>query len=204
VLLFASIFIALIFLDKDLSSYRGSIAAILTNFVLAYIIVPIPALDYVLMHSSEYVNAPHHAFEFVSAVMSRFGVPVNTPRMHDAYLFVPLPANVYTIYKFFFTDFGLVLALAAVLMIGFFQTIIYLRARAGHKIALLLMALLVYPAVLSIFDDLYSAGGMVLISKATLVATAYYAFLNRVFLGIRLPCLKYLAFSTHTESRGDR
>jgi len=60
--------------------YRGSIAAILTNFVLAYIIVPIPALDYVLMHSSEYANAPHHTFEFVLAVMSRFGAPVNAPK----------------------------------------------------------------------------------------------------------------------------
>lgn len=204
VLLFASIFIALIFLDKDISGYRGNIAAILTNFVLAYIIVPIPALDYVLMHSSEYVNAPHHTFEYVLAVMSRFGAPVNAPKMHDAFLSVPLPTNVYTIYKFFFTDFGLALALAAVLMIGFFQTIIYLRARTGHKVALLLTALLAYPAVLSIFDDLYSAGGLVLISKAALVATAYYAFLNRIYLGIRLPHLTYLACTTHTESRGDR
>jgi oligosaccharide repeat unit polymerase len=204
VLIFASIFIALIFFDKDVSSYRGSIAAILTNFVLAYIIVPIPALDYVLMHSSEYANAPHHTFEFVLAVMSKFGAPANTPKMHDAYLFVPLPTNVYTVYKFFFTDFGVALALAAVLLIGFVQTAIYLRARAGNKVAIFLTALLVYPAVLSIFDDLYSAGGLVLLSKATLVATVYFAFLNRIYPGIRLPHLTFPAFTARTVSGGDR
>jgi len=204
VLLFASLFIALIFFDKDVSNYRGSIAAILTNFVLAYIIVPIPALDYVLMHSAEYANAPHHTFEFVLAVMSRFGAPVNAPKMHDAYLFVPLPTNVYTVYKFFFTDFGLALALAAVLLIGFVQTSIYLRARAGNKVAIFLTALLVYPAALSFFDDLYSAGGLVLVSKATLVATVYFAFLNRIYLGIHLPHLTFPAFTARTESGGGR
>jgi len=204
VLLFAILFIALIFFDKDVSNYRGSIAAILTNFVLAYIIVPIPALDYVLMHSSEYANAPHHTFEFVLAVMSRFGAPVNAPKMHDAYLFVPLPTNVYTVYKFFFTDFGLALALAAVLLIGFIQTGLYLRARAGNKVAIFLTALLVYPAVLSIFDDLYSAGGLVLVLKATLVATVYFAFLNRIYPGIRLPHLSFPAFTARTELGGDR
>lgn len=204
VLIFTSIFIALIFIDKDLSNYRGSIAAILTNFVLAYIIVPIPALDYVLMHSSEYSNAPHHTFEFVLAVMSRFGAPVNAPKMHDAYLFVPLPTNVYTVYKFFFTDFGLVLTLAVVLLIGFVQTAIYLRARAGNKVAIFLTALLVYPAVLSIFDDLYSAGGLVLVSKATLVATVYFTFFNRIYPGIRLPHLTFPAFTARSEPGRDR
>jgi oligosaccharide repeat unit polymerase len=204
VLIFASIFIALIYLDKDVSNYKGSIAALLTNFVLAYIIVPIPALDYVLMHSSEYANAPHHTFEFVLAVMSRFGASVNTPKMHDAYLFVPLPTNVYTVYKFFFTDFGLVLTLAAVLLIGFVQTAIYLRARAGNKVAIFLTALLVYPAVLSIFDDLYSGGGLVLVTKATLVATIYFAFLNRIYPGIRLPHLTFLGFTARTEPGRDR
>ncbi len=204
ILIFTCIFIALIFYDKDVSNYRGSMAAILTNFVLAYIIVPIPALDYVLLHSPEYVYAPHHTFGFVLAVMSRFGAHVNAPKMHDAYLFVPLPTNVYTVYKFFITDFGLALALATIMLIGLFQTAIYLRARAGNKVAIFLTALLVYPAVLSIFDDLYSGGGLVLISKAALVAMVYYAFLNRLYSGIRLPHLTFSAITARTELGGDR
>jgi oligosaccharide repeat unit polymerase len=192
--IFICLFSALIFFDKDVSGFEGDTSAILTNFLLAYIVVPIPALDYVLTHSPEYTNAPHHSFEFILLLLNKFGVPVNVPNMADAYVYVPLPANVYTIYKFYVTDYGLYLAFVVVFIIGFIQTGIYYRAIAGHKVALFIAALLVYPVVMSIFDDLFFAGGFMLILKSWLIAAVYFGLLNRMYCGFRIPHLTLVRF----------
>lgn len=195
-IIFMVLFAVLIFYDKDVSGFQGNTSAILTNFFLAYIVVPISALDYVLMHSSEYLHAPHHSFEFILSLLRKSGVSVNMPNMDDSYVYVPLPTNVYTIYKHYFTDYGIILAFIVVFMIGFIQSIFYNRACAGHKIALFLTGILAYPVVMSIFDDLYFAGGFVLILKSLMIAVAYFGLLNRLNCGIRIPHLKSFNLSS--------
>ncbi len=190
ILAFSAIFIALVFLNKDVS-YFSSTGAVLSNFVLAYVIMPIPALDYVLTHSAEFAHAPHHTFGIVTKVFELLGYSVSAPPNLDAYVWVPLPTNVYTIYKFFFTDFGFCGALVAILAIGLLQTIVYRRATGGDKIAMLLCGLLAYSVLMSIFDDTYSGSGLFLLFKAAFVATVYWGVLNRFSLGIRLPRLRF-------------
>lgn len=197
VALFASIFIGLIFLDKDLSGYGGNIGAILSNFVLAYIVTPLPALDYVLTHPSEYAHAAHHTFQFLLAVLGRVGFEIQPAQGYDADIFVPMPTNVYTVYKFFFTDFGLLGMFIVFVIIGFLQTFVYWRAVRGGRVSIFLSAFLLFPAILSIFDDLYSAGGFLLLLKAMLVALMYFGFLNR--LRFRTDALLLTPKRLHTD-----
>ena len=52
--LFVGLFVGLNFLNKNISTNQGDTVAAIENVTLAYLIVPIPALDYVLTHASEY------------------------------------------------------------------------------------------------------------------------------------------------------
>ncbi|MGD0800872.1 MAG: O-antigen polymerase [Terracidiphilus sp.] len=185
---FVAIFVAVIFLNKDTSGFRGDNVAILSNFFLAYVVVPIPALDGVLMHMADYSNAAHHTFEFLLKTLNAFGCSFQTPPTFDEWVLVPLPTNVYTIYKFYLTDFGLLGMYLAILVIGLLQTIVYRIAIAGSRIALFFCALLVFPAVMSIFDDSYSQ--FVLIAMEGTLAITYFYFLHRLTLGISLPRLR--------------
>ncbi len=182
--LFAVAFVGLIFLDKDISSFKGDVTAILANFVLAYLVVPIAALDYVLTHAGDYAHAIHHTFEFVFRMLSLLGVDVRIPRVVDTYLYVPLPANVYTIYKYYFTDFGIYGMLGMVAVIGFCQTAIYRRALNGGRVSMFLCSILVYCVVISIFDDAYSGSGLLVLIKAFVVALLYFGVLSRVRVGL--------------------
>ncbi len=185
-LLFAVLFISLIFTSKDVSGFRGNTEAIVENFALAYIVAPLPALDYVLMHPSEYSHDANHTFGLLWKLLASLGFDTRVPPQFDKVTFVPLPTNVYTVYKFFFTDFGLVGMLIAVLVIGFVQTSVYWRVVDGGRISLYLCALLIFPAIISTFDDQYT-GSIFLLLKAAVIAVAYFCFLNRLHSGIPVP-----------------
>ncbi len=184
--LFVVLFIGLIYASKDVSNYRGDNEAIVQNFALAYIVAPIPALDYVLTHPSEYSQAANHTFSFFPEIASRLGFDVKAPPAFDSAIAVPMPTNVYTVYKFYLTDFGFLGTFIVIIVIGFCQTVVYRRAVAGGRISLYFCALLTFPAVMSIFADQY-AGSFYLLLKAALLAVLYFCFLNRLQWGIRWP-----------------
>jgi len=186
-LLFVSLFIGLIFVNKDVSNFQGDNGAILKNFVLAYLVSPLPALDYVLTHPSEYAHTANHTFGFLSSLFDLAGFNVGVPQGLDTPVFVPLPTNVYTVYKFFFTDFGLFGMFVPFVIIGFLQTLLYRRAVAGGKVSLLLCVLLVFPPILSIFDDAYGGSGLLFLLKAAFLAVLYFGILSRLQLGVQLP-----------------
>ena len=186
-LVFILLFIGLIFISKDVSNYKGNTGAILNNFILAYVVTPIPALDYVLTHSFEYLHAVQHCFGFLDRFASLLGYKTETAQGLDYYIFVPLPTNVYTVYKFFITDYGFYGMLLILLFIGFLQTLVYYRAVAGGKISLLLSSILVYPAIFSIYDDAYSGSGLLFIFKASFLAVFYFLFMRRLSFGIKIP-----------------
>jgi len=193
-LAFFVLFIGLVFVNKDVSNFEGT-GAILTNFVLAYFVVPIPALDYVLTHSSEYTHAAHHTFALLLNIFSALGFSVNVPSAFDSYVFVPLPTNVYTVYKFYFTDFGLIGALGGIIAIAFLQTVVYRRATNNGNVSVFFCSILVFPAILSIFDDAYS-GYLLLMIKAGILALVYWGALNRMHIGMRIPHLQLRLWMT--------
>jgi len=165
VFLFLLLFTALVFFDKKMSDVGESVAAAISFFVLAYFVLPTAALNYVVYNASYYRTTPHHTFKIFLEAGSLFGLWNYTPPpLIDSFVWVPLEANVYTGYKFYFTDFGLWGCLIAVGIIAFLQTVLYRRARAGSEFSLYLFAITVFPLVMFIFDDLYSEFGQLLIA----------------------------------------
>lgn len=160
VLAFLCLFIGLIFTNKDTSMVSGGVLGIILLFAVGYIVTPVAALDYVLQHPSQYTDAPQHTFKFLLQVATSLHlVQYTPPPFLDQFVTVPLPTNVYTGYKFFYTDFGFWGCLVAVTTIAFLQTLIYRKAIGGSQFGIYCFAFTVFPTIMFIFDDLYSAIG---------------------------------------------
>ena len=160
VLLFVSLYILLIFTNKNTTMIDGGISGIVVYFVVSYIVGPVAALDYVLQHLSNYQNEPNHVFKFILGIASKLHLVSYTPApLLDTFVEVPFPANVYTGYKFFITDFGIGGCLLVILGIGFLHTLLYRKARTGSELGIFLFSYSSFIAVMFIFDDLYSALG---------------------------------------------
>jgi oligosaccharide repeat unit polymerase len=93
---------------------------------------------------------------------------------YDVHVYVPYPINVYTVYKFLVVDWGLYGALIAVLIIGLVHTMVYRKAKAGSELGLYFLALLFFPAIMSIFSEEYTAFGSYI--NAFLLASLYIYF----------------------------
>ena len=164
-ILFLLLFTALIFFDKGISDLGGGILAAISFFVLGYFVLPTAALNYVVHNATYYGTAPLHTFKIFLQAGALLGLWSYTPPpLIDSFVWVPLESNVYTGYKFYFTDFGLWGCLIAVGLIAFLQTILYRRARAGSEFSLYLFAITVFPLAMFVFDDQYSEFGQLLIA----------------------------------------
>lgn len=185
ILLFFCVFIGVIFINKDLSHFTSGIGGFLSFFILGYILGPLGALNYVLTHPELYASEPNRTFESFLKVFSFIsGIPIKSPPLLDAFVFIPFPANVYTIYKPLFTDFGFLGMLCAVCVFGFIQTLIYRKALHGGKIALFLSAVLMFSTLMSIFDNAYTNFQQLFL--VMLVLLLYYGILNRLSVGLKM------------------
>jgi oligosaccharide repeat unit polymerase len=159
-LLFTFLWIALIFTNKNTDAFGSSVGGIILIFLVNYIVGPVVALDYVLRHPTEYVGLPNHTFKFFLSIASSFHlIPYTPPPGFDAFVSVPFPTNVYTVYKYFVTDFGLFGALGVMMLIGFLHTLLYRKARTGSELAIYWFALTMFPVIMVIFDEQYAAFG---------------------------------------------
>ncbi len=185
VFLFVCIFLGVIFIDKNPSNSTVGLVSLLSFFTLGYTLGPLAALNYVLTHPTMYLSEPNRTFEFFLKVLSFVsGIPVASPPLLDKFVFVPFPANVYTLYKPLFTDFGFFGMLCAVGVFGSVQTLIYRKALGGGKIALFLSALLMFSTFMSIFDDAYTNFQQLFLMSLLLLL--YYGFLNRLGVGLKV------------------
>jgi oligosaccharide repeat unit polymerase len=154
--IFMTLYVVLIFVNGKTSDVSGGVSSIALFFVVSYIVGPLAALDHVLQHPSEYLTAPNHTFEFLFKIASSLHLMQYTPpSLFDQFLAVPFPTNVYTIYKFYFTDFGIYGCFLCIFLIGFLQSSLYRKARTGSELGLFLFALSLYSLIMVIFDDLY-------------------------------------------------
>ena len=87
-----------------------------------------------------------------------------------------------TVYKFYIADFGLYGALGTMLVIGFLHTLLYRNARTGSKLAMYFFSLTLFPLVLVIFDDQYSAFGSYI--DILLVGSLYFFVRSERMLGL--------------------
>jgi oligosaccharide repeat unit polymerase len=168
ILIFFGLYIGLIFTNKDTSTLEGGVAGIAVYFVVSYIVGPVAALDYVIEHPLLYNTEQNHTFKFPLMLASRLHLlQYNTDVALDSFVAVPFPTNVYTGYKFFYTDFGLIGTLIAAGIIGFLHTLLYRKGgqrradgSSRSELGLYCFACSVVAVIMFIFDDLYSALGL--------------------------------------------
>jgi oligosaccharide repeat unit polymerase len=163
-LAFLLLWTLLIFTNKDTAVFGTGIGATILLFLVSYTVGPIVAFDYFLKHPEYYVGTPHHTFRFFLGLASFMHIIPFVPidpllSKYSPYVSVPFPINVYTMYRFYITDFGLYLALGMMLLIGFLHTLVYLKARTGSELGIYFFALTLYPVIMVIFEDQYSAFG---------------------------------------------
>jgi oligosaccharide repeat unit polymerase len=159
-MVFAALYVVLTFTNKDTSGISGGIAGVLIYFVVGYIVGPTVALDYVLQNPRQYAGEPQHTFKLFLGIAAHLHLLNYTPPPFlDTFIDVPFPTNVYTGYKFFYTDFGFGGCLLIVSIIGLLHAALYRKAVSGSKFGLYLFAYSVFPVLMFVFDDRYSAFG---------------------------------------------
>jgi len=153
VLIFISAMMAYMFATH--LTVDGGALNLANNYFFIYLIGGIPALDTILKSNTSMV--PHHTFQiFFQLSNSIFGTHFSLPPPLDAFVQVPFPTNVYTIYKFYFQDFGFVGTLCALIIIGFIHGAIFRIAKLGNRYGIYFYAIFMYPLLMSFFDDGYS------------------------------------------------
>jgi oligosaccharide repeat unit polymerase len=159
ILLFFCLYFGLIFLTKDTTVFGGSIATILLLFLVGYIVGPTAAYDYFLWHPRDYASAPHHTFKFFLGIGSALHLVAYEAPPAESFVFVPFPTNVFTVYRYYTGDFGVYGALLAMMLIGFFQTLLYRKARTGSELGIYFFSITLFEVFMSIFSDEYAAFG---------------------------------------------
>ncbi|MGC2403437.1 MAG: O-antigen polymerase [Acidobacteriaceae bacterium] len=160
IFLFFCLYIGLIFVVKDLSYFEGGIVTIAILFLVSYIIGPTAAFDYSMQHPQDYVTASNHTFKFFLGIASHLHLVSYQPPPHDDFLStLPFPTNVFTVYRFYIADFGVYGAMVMFLLYGFFQTLLYRKARTGSMLGIYFFAVSLYVIVLSPFSDEFASYG---------------------------------------------
>ena len=208
---FFLLFASLLFVDKNISTTDKNAFAFAGTSVVAYIVGPVAALDQVLQHPFDYTGLPNHTFRLFLRLGSWLGFVSYTPAPRlDKFIFIPFGTNVYTVYKYFITDYGLGSSLAIMGMIGFLHSLLFRKAHSNSLLGLYLFALTIFPVLMVIFDDQYSQFALYI--DALVLATIYLTIKSipwRVFRSravdkkLRLqtlPCNPHTSIQTHDKS----
>lgn len=171
-------------IDKDVSGLNGGTTEVLKTYIFGYTVNPLAGFDYVLHHPSEYEHEPNHTFRDVLPALARFsGSRYTPPPPFDDSVMIPFYTNVYTVFKFYYVDFGLAGMLVAMFVIGAGQTWLFRKALTGDHFYIFLFAISLYPLIAIAFDDMYTAflGYLKHLSFALL----YFRVLRTIPLGAR-------------------
>jgi oligosaccharide repeat unit polymerase len=166
------LFCLLIFTNKQGLEESDSVIHIVSFSILSYIVGPTVALDKVLYNPSDFALTTNHTFKFFYKVASLFlKTNYTPPPLIDQFVYVPFPTNVYTVYKFYFLDFGFIGCICLIAIIGFIHTVLYRRALAINAFAIFCFSLSMYSILMVFFDDAYLLFGT--ITNATVFYTIY-------------------------------
>ena len=156
--LFLCVFVGLIFLNKDTSGVQTALLMYARDHTVEYVVGPLAGLDFVLSNENTGVRPPNHTFKVFLRNADRIGLISYTPPPSlDDFVFIPFNVNVFTIYKFYYFDFGIFGMYLSILCISFLHVVIFRMAKAKKGYWLYLFSLTIYPAIMVIFDDQYSS-----------------------------------------------
>jgi oligosaccharide repeat unit polymerase len=154
--LFLTLYIGLIFTNKNTEGITGGVTGIATYFVLSYIVGPLAGFDLVVQHPARFAMTSSHTFQFPLYLGATLHlVDYKRPPLVDSFVFVPFPTNVYTIYKFYFLELGILGILVLLLLFGFVHSLLYLKAKQGGRLSLYLFGAFICSVLMVIFDDSY-------------------------------------------------
>jgi len=158
--LFFSLYLGLVFLNKDTSIYEGGVVGIVVFFLVSYIIGPTAAFDYFMEHRQDFANLPHHTFKFFLNIAAKLHVGQYQGGGGFAdFVLVPYPINVFTVYQDYISDFGLYGGLIAMMFIGLFHTLLYRKARTGSELGIFFFAITLFAVFMAPFSDEYASFG---------------------------------------------
>jgi oligosaccharide repeat unit polymerase len=155
--LFVALYIALLFTNKDTEAMTGSTTSIATFSVLSYIAGPLAAFDRVVQSPADFMRTSSHTFQFplhLAATLHLIKDYTKAP-MLDSFVFVPFPTNVYTVFKFYFLELGIIGALVLLFFVGLLHSLLYLKAKQGGRFSTYMFAFSIYYVLAVIFDDAY-------------------------------------------------
>jgi oligosaccharide repeat unit polymerase len=159
VALFFSLFMGLIFVSKNTEKMTGGVIDIAAKFLITYIVGPLVAFDSVVQHPAGFVMATSHVFQFPLSLAAKMHLITNytKPPQFDSFVFIPFSMNVYTVFKFYFIELGVVGTLTLMAFFGLFHSVLYLKARQEGRFSMYLFAYSMFTVLLVIFDDHYYA-----------------------------------------------
>jgi len=135
----------------------------ITDGVWMYIAGPIATFNYAIYHPHAFEGQPAAVFSQILEPLSRLGL-VNYQTLtqvngfpFDKFVYVPFPGNVYTAYKPYYEDFGVIGCLVAFALFGFIEGRLFYASIRGNRIAIFCFAYLANALMFSTFDDFYHA-----------------------------------------------
>ena len=172
ILIFTIFFVLFVYVGKDTSSY-SSFSDIVAFFLVGYLISPTTALDHVVQHPGDFL-LPNHTFQFLLKPAAALHlISYTPPPVLDQFILVPFPTNVYTVYRFYLTDFGFIGALICLGSIGMLHSVLYRRARQqGSRLSLVLFGYSLFAVIMVIFDDHYFEVGFYI--RAVIFCLVYW------------------------------
>ena len=122
-----------------------------------YIAGPLAGFDYVVRRPESFEGYQNSTFAEIIAPLSALGFPVNLPPKDDPFLRVPFLINVFTAYKNYYIDFGMIGCFIAFSFFGFISSYLFRAATRGNQMATFFSAYLFYAMLFTPFDDVYFA-----------------------------------------------
>jgi oligosaccharide repeat unit polymerase len=150
--------VAVTFITKaETQTEDGRSAQIVTDMTFAYIAGPLAAFDYAVRHPGVFANEINNTFASTLGPISAIsGAHFKVPPMVEPWVYVPVPLNVYTAYKPYYVDFGLLGCVVAFALFGYIHGALFRKALMGSPFARFLFAGLFFAIIFMPFTDSYS------------------------------------------------
>ena len=129
-----------------------AIADQLFFLIYSYVCLPLSAFDHFFTNPYD-LKWGDHLFRFPKIFLYKLKVISEPPAgLVEGYVKVPDPVNVYTSYFKLVGDFGPLYAMIVMLVFGTIHTLLYFKSK-NNLIALILYALLLFPLMMSFFEE---------------------------------------------------
>jgi oligosaccharide repeat unit polymerase len=137
------------------NNFEENVSGLAGNFMI-YLLGSLSAFD-AFIHSNYISTYGENSFRFIYSVLYKIGlVGVKPAELVDQYVSIPFDTNVYTVYKIYFQDFGLLFMMIIIFSMALLHTYYYLKAISGHQfLPTFIYSVMLYPLFMSFFQEQY-------------------------------------------------